>query len=79
MPGFNPLEAYETAIANVAPALVRRPRPDSVEEVLVWATEPLATAEVAGVAELDLEEARSRLAQVARPLASGADFYLALC
>jgi len=79
VPGFNPLEAYETAIANVAPALVRRPRPDSVEEVLVWATEPLATAEVAAVAELDLEEARSRLAQVARPLASGADFYWALC
>src|SRR3954467_2450940 len=39
VPGFTPVEAYETAIANAAPDLPRRPRPDSVEELLAWAGE----------------------------------------
>ncbi len=39
--------AYETAVANLAPELARRPRPANAEEVLAWAGEPLATAEVA--------------------------------
>lgn len=75
VPGFNPIEAYEAAIANLAPELDRRPRPDHVGEVLEWAGEPLATAEVALVAGLDERETRSALARVARPLAAGADFY----
>ena len=37
LPGFHPVEAYEAAIANVAPELMRRPKPDSVEELLAWA------------------------------------------
>ena len=49
MPGFNPVEAYETAIANLAPELERRAKPASVEEMLAWAREPLATAEIAMV------------------------------
>lgn len=75
VPGFNPVEAYETAIANLAPALVRQPTPKSVEEILAWADEPLATAEVAAVAQLDVVETRVRLGRIARPLPSGADFY----
>jgi predicted DsbA family dithiol-disulfide isomerase len=34
VPGFNPVEAYETAIANLAPELARRPKPQTVAEVL---------------------------------------------
>ena len=37
LPGYRPVEAYETALANIAPELVRRPDPESVEEVLAWA------------------------------------------
>jgi 2-hydroxychromene-2-carboxylate isomerase len=75
VPGFNPVETYEAAIANLAPELVRRPKPESVEELLAWADEPLATAEVALVAQLDLQKTRAALSRVATPLAAGADFY----
>jgi 2-hydroxychromene-2-carboxylate isomerase len=75
IPGVNPIEAYETAIANLAPELERRPKPPSVEELLAWAGEPLATAEVALVAQLDPRAARVALAKVAQPIAAGADFY----
>jgi predicted DsbA family dithiol-disulfide isomerase len=75
IPGFNPVEVYETVIANRAPDLPRRPRPDSVAEVLAWAGEPLATAEVTLVMQLDLEQARGALALVARFQPAGADGY----
>jgi hypothetical protein len=78
IPGFNPIEAYETAIANLAPELPRRARPARVEEVLAWAGAPLATAEVALVMQLDREQARAALTQVATPHAAGADFYWTL-
>jgi len=74
VPGFNPVEAYEVAIANLAPGLERRPKPGSVEEVLTWAGEPLATAEVAAVMQVDATEARVALGAVAVPHAAGADF-----
>jgi predicted DsbA family dithiol-disulfide isomerase len=65
VPGFQPLAAYEIAIANLAPELARRDDPDDVGEVLAWAGEPLATAEVAAVCAIDLEDARERLGHVA--------------
>jgi predicted DsbA family dithiol-disulfide isomerase len=65
-PGFQPVAVYEAAIANLAPELERRALPESVEEVLAWADEPLATAEVAAICEIDLAEARTELARVAR-------------
>jgi hypothetical protein len=49
-----------------------------VTELLAWAREPLATAEVAAVAQLSPAKARVALGQVARPIAAGADFYWAL-
>ncbi len=76
--GYNPVEAYEVAIANLAPQLVRRPKPGTVADVLAWATEPLATAEVAAIAQLDLTQTRAALSHVARPIAAGADFYWSL-
>jgi hypothetical protein len=62
VPGFNPVEAYETAIANQAPDLPRRPLPDRVEELLEWAgDDPLATAEVALILGTGLDAARDTL------------------
>jgi 2-hydroxychromene-2-carboxylate isomerase len=78
VPGFNPVEAYETAIANLAPELVRRPKPETVDELLAWAGEPLATAEVAAVTQLEPTAARTALGRVARAIPAGADFYWTL-
>jgi predicted DsbA family dithiol-disulfide isomerase len=75
VPGFNPVEAYETAIANLAPELTRRPDPESVEEVLAWAGMPLATAEVAMVADRDLDDVREELSHVADFRPVGGDGY----
>ena len=79
VPGFNPIEAYETVIANLAPDLVRRPTPATVEELLTWAEdEPLATAEVAMIMRVDPAKARVALSRVARAIPVGADFYWTL-
>ena len=79
VPGFNPVEAYEAAIANLAPDLERRPRPHGVEELLEWAGEPLATAEVALVMNTPATAARTSLARAgARAIPAGADFYWVL-
>jgi predicted DsbA family dithiol-disulfide isomerase len=75
IPGFHPIEAYETVIANCAPELPRRPRPDTVSDVLDWASEPLATAEIALIMQLDLEDTRRALRPVARFERAGADGY----
>ena len=75
VPGFNPFEVHDIVLANLAPELERRPSPGTVEEALEWAGEPLATAEVAALLEIDATEARTRLAGVADPIAAGADFY----
>jgi 2-hydroxychromene-2-carboxylate isomerase len=77
VPGFNPVETYETAMANLAPELERRPKPTTVEELLTWAGEPLATAEIAAVMQLDIEDAWAAAGQVARAIPAGAEFYWA--
>jgi 2-hydroxychromene-2-carboxylate isomerase len=73
VPGFQPFEAYEAAIANLAPDLERRDEPHDVGEVLEWAGEPLATAEVAAVCGIELAEAREQLARVATEEPMGAE------
>ncbi len=78
IPGFNPVEAYEVAIAHVAPELPRRPRPSSVHEVLSWADEPLATAEVAMIMQTSIERARAALREAGRFAPAGADGYWTL-
>lgn len=65
VPGFQPLAAYEVAIANLAPGAARREDPGGVAEVLGWAGEPLATAEVAAVCDIEVDEAREALGRVA--------------
>jgi predicted DsbA family dithiol-disulfide isomerase len=78
-PGYQPIEAYEVLLANVAPGLERRDEPSGVAEVLAWAGTPLATAEVALLCGLDHDEARQALADagaIERPM--GADAYWSL-
>jgi predicted DsbA family dithiol-disulfide isomerase len=76
--GFQPLPAYEVLLANLAPELERRATTGDVAEVLAWAGEPLATKEVAMICELDVPEARERLARVADEHPVGADGYWSL-
>jgi hypothetical protein len=78
IPGFNPVETYEAVIANHAPDLPRRRKPESVRELLAWAGEPLATAEVALVMQIDIEAARGALRAVADWERAGADGYWTL-
>jgi hypothetical protein len=63
MPGFQPFAVYEVAIANVAPELERRPAPETAAEILSWARYPLATAEVAELRGISLDDARTELQQ----------------
>jgi 2-hydroxychromene-2-carboxylate isomerase len=78
VPGFNPVEAYETAIANLAPELERRPAPEDVEQLLAWAGMPLATAEVLLVMQRSEPAVRTELGRVARPIPAGAELYWTL-
>ena len=78
LPGYRPVEAYENAIANLAPELARRPDPGSATEVLAWAGMPLATAEVAAVCDREIADVRPELARVARFEPVGSDGYWAL-
>ena len=47
--GFQPFEAYDTALANLDPGLQRRPAPESVLDALLEFPEGLSTAEAASV------------------------------
>jgi len=78
VPGFNPVEAYEVAIANIAPGLVRWPKPETVLELLEWAPEPLATAEAASIMQMSIERTRAELKRVGAFEPAGADGYWTL-
>jgi predicted DsbA family dithiol-disulfide isomerase len=75
LPGFRPVEAYEAALANLAPELERRPDPSSVDEVLAWAGMPLATAEIAAVSDREIPDVRAELSRSARFEPVGGDGY----
>jgi hypothetical protein len=76
IPGYNPVEVYETAVANFG--LSRRAKPESVEQLLAWASEPLATVEVIAIMQADPAKTRAALARAATPIPAGADFYWTL-
>jgi 2-hydroxychromene-2-carboxylate isomerase len=59
--GWQPLEAYDVLLANLEPGLVRRPPAASAAEALEVLTDGLATAEVAAVMEVGMEEAEDAL------------------
>jgi predicted DsbA family dithiol-disulfide isomerase len=75
LPGFRPVEAYEAAIANLAPELSRRADPDDVTQVLAWAGMPLGTAEVAAVCNREVADVREALSRVASFTPVGGDGY----
>ena len=59
--GFQPFAVYEVAVANLAPRIERRDAPEAVDEVLAWAPYALATAEVAELRGVGIDEARGEL------------------
>jgi len=73
VPGFQPFPVYDVITANLVPGIERRDPPESVEEVLAWAGEPLATKEVAVVCDIPFAQARERLGAVAAERHLGAD------
>ena len=73
MAGFQPFAVYEVSLANVAPELERRPAPETVEQLLAWANYPLATAEVAELLGVGLDEARTKLEQAGAELTPAAE------
>jgi hypothetical protein len=76
--GIHPFEAHEAVLANLRPELQRRPAPGTVSEVLEWASEPLATAEIAAVMTTDLKETRAALDEVAEFQPAGLDGFWSL-
>jgi 2-hydroxychromene-2-carboxylate isomerase len=78
LPGFNPVEAYEAAIANLDPGLPRRPTPETTAELLEWAEVPLATAEIVLIMQRPEPEVRAELATTATATPAGADMYWSL-
>jgi hypothetical protein len=78
IPGFNPVEVYETAIANCDPGLVRRSAPSDLSQLLSWADAPLATVEVALIMGVSTETARDDLRAIADFHPAGADGYWTL-
>src|SRR6195952_2852650 len=63
VPGFTPPEAYDVALAGVAPQLERAASATDPLEVLTWADTPLATAEVAAVMGIEIDAARTALTE----------------
>jgi hypothetical protein len=78
VPGFNPVQAHEAAVASIAPELSRRPQPDTVVDLLSWAEVPLATAEVVAIMQRPEAEVRTALGKSAHPIPAGADMYWSL-
>jgi len=78
VPGYNPAEVYEAAIANLDPELARRSPPSSVTELLEWADAPLATAEVVAIMQRPEAHIRAELAVAAVATPAGADTYWSL-
>lgn len=78
IPGFQPFAVYDVVLANLIPGTDRRAAPGSVEEVLRWAAGPLATREVAVLADLDQADAREQLGRVATERHVGSDGFWTL-
>src|SRR4051812_348966 len=77
-PGFQPFAVYDVATANLMPGVERRPDPETVAEVLMWAGTPLATKEVAVVCDISVADARERLGRVAVQQRVGDDGFWSL-
>jgi predicted DsbA family dithiol-disulfide isomerase len=78
VPGFQPFAVYDVVLANLVPGTDRRSAPADVSDVLRAARVPLATREVAAVADIDQAEARERLGRVATERHVGSDGFWTL-
>jgi predicted DsbA family dithiol-disulfide isomerase len=78
VPGFQPFAVYDVVLANLVPGSGRRPPPEDVAEVLHAAAAPLATREVAVVADIDQATARERLGRIATERHVGSDGFWTL-
>jgi predicted DsbA family dithiol-disulfide isomerase len=78
VPGFQPFAVYDVVLANLVPGTERREAPDSIEQILRWAGSPLATREVAVLADLEPEDAREQLGRIAVERHVGADGFWTL-
>jgi predicted DsbA family dithiol-disulfide isomerase len=78
IPGFQPFAVYDVLLANLVPGTDRRPVPDDVTDVLGWARAPLATREVALLADIEQADARERLGRVASERHVGSDGFWTL-
>lgn len=78
VPGFQPFPVYDVLMANLVPGTERRPVAEDVESVLRWAGTPLATREVALLADIDPGDAREQLGQVAQERHVGSDGFWTL-
>lgn len=78
LPGMWPLEAYEAAIANIAPNLTRRADPTTAQEVLEWANTPLAMQEVAVILGKEKAVVRDELQRCAQFVPIGQDGFWSL-
>ena len=75
IPGFNPYEVYETALANLDPRSSAARSHATSTRCSRGRSEPLATAEIVALLGDDEPRVRSALAVRAHPIAAGADFY----
>jgi hypothetical protein len=71
--GFQPFAVYEVAIANVAPHIERRDAPEAVQEILAWAPYALATADVAELRGIEIDEVRGELERAGARFAPSAN------
>lgn len=60
-PGFQSWECYNALAANIDPKMDRRAPATDVDEVLTWASYPLATAEIAAIMNTNIMNVRSQL------------------
>ena len=78
VPGFQPFAVYDVVLANLVPGSDRRAAPADVADVLRDAGGPLATREVAVIADLDQATAREHLGRVATERHVGSDGFWTL-
>jgi 2-hydroxychromene-2-carboxylate isomerase len=78
VPGFQPLAVYDVLLANLVPGTGRRALPHDIADMLRWARGPMATREVAVLADIDHADARERLGRVATERHVGSDGFWTL-
>lgn len=74
-PGLQPHESYDLAVANLDASIVARPPAPDARTALAWAPFPLATAEVAALCAVGMEDAEASLESSAERISVGTSTY----